>query len=83
MLEDREWWPPILIQLHKHWWVNYPPVLDSILAGLIAHTSSYMMLDKEAAVAIRTAAEKNMIDSIQNMGRLHEEAMAANKEKRG
>ena len=76
MEEIREWWPPILIQLHKHEWVNYPPVIDSILASLVSHTASYLILDKESGAAIRAAAVKSIIESVQNMDKLHEEAMA-------
>ena len=76
MNELHEWWPEILVQLHKHEWVNYPPAIDSILAGLISHTASYLILDKEAGAVIRAAASKSMIETIQSMDKLHNEAMA-------
>ena len=74
-METREWWPPILIQLHKHDWVNYPPVIDSILSALVSHTASYLILDKEAGSSVRAAAVKSIVEAVQNMDRLHEEAM--------
>jgi len=76
-----EWWPKILWDLHFVYipWkrpggpINYPPVTEAILSALLAHTSSYMLLDEKAAGAIRAAAVKSIIEAAQNMDRLHNE----------
>jgi hypothetical protein len=46
------------------------------MAGLAMHTMSYLLLDQPKAQALRGEVEKQMVDSIQNMSRLHDEAIA-------
>jgi hypothetical protein len=79
-----DWWPQILWRLHfTHipWHgggggnpVNYPPATDSILSALMAHTSSYLLLDQKAGAAIREEAVKSIVSAAQNMDRMHNEA---------
>jgi hypothetical protein len=80
-----DWWPLILWRLHftKIPWhggggggnpVNYPPATDSILSALMAHTSSYLLLDQKAGAAIREEAVKSIVSAAQNMDRMHNEA---------
>ena len=78
-----DWWPKSLWDLHfvhVPWKrpnpVNYPPPVESILSALLAHTSSYLLLDEKAALEIRTAAVKSIIEAAQAMERLHNEAVA-------
>ena len=80
-----DWWPKILWDLHFRvvpWKrpspVNLPIASEAILSALLAHTSSYLLLDKKAAEEIRAAAVKTIIETAQNMDRLHDEAVAAN-----
>ncbi len=75
-----DWWPKILWELHFRevpWKriekVNYPPPMEAILAALLAHTSSYLLLDKKAAEGIRVSAVKSIIEAASNMDRLHNE----------
>jgi hypothetical protein len=77
-----DWWPKSLWDLHfvQVPWkrpnpVNYPPPVESILSALLAHTSSYLLLDEKAALEIRTAAVKSIIEAAQAMERLHNEAV--------
>jgi hypothetical protein len=79
-----EWWPHILWKLHFTvipWHhggggnpVNYPPATDSILSALMAHTSSYLLLDQKAGAVIREQAVKTIIETAKNMDQLHEVA---------
>jgi hypothetical protein len=75
MFENRDWWPAILIQLHKHEWVNFPPAIDSIMSGLIVHSASYLLADQNAGAVIRAESVKAIVESAQSMDRLHDEAM--------
>ncbi len=79
-----DWWPLILWQLHftKIPWhgggggnpVNYPPATDAILSALLAHTSSYLLLDQKAGAAIRAEAVKSIVSAAQNMDKQHNQA---------
>jgi hypothetical protein len=81
-----DWWPLILWRLHftKIPWhgggggggnpVNYPPATDAILSALLAHTSSYLLLDQKAGAAIREEAVRSIISAAQNMDKLHNQA---------
>jgi hypothetical protein len=78
-----DWWPKILWDLHfrsvpweRHIIVNYPPPTEAILTALLAHTSSYLILDKKAAADIRAAAVKGIIEAATNLDRLHDEHVA-------
>jgi hypothetical protein len=75
MFENRDWWPAILTQLHKHEWVNFPPAIDSIMSGLIIHSASYLLADQNAGAVIRAESVKAIVESAQSMDRLHDEAM--------
>jgi hypothetical protein len=75
-----QWWPEILWELHFRvvpWKrpspVNYPPPVEAILAALMSHTSSYLLMDKKAAGEIRVAAVNSIIEAAKNMDRLHDE----------
>jgi hypothetical protein len=76
-----EWWPRMLWHLHfpprrpgpGPGPVNYPPALDSMLAAMLIHSASYMMLDKSAAQQIRSVAEQNLSRTAMSLSKLHEE----------
>lgn len=77
------WWPRLLWDLHYiprpypgPGPINYPPVVEAIMAGLAMHTMSYLLLDQPKAQTLRGEVEKQMVDSIQSMSRLHDEAIA-------
>jgi hypothetical protein len=78
------WWPKIIWDLHFFPRpkpeppnpVNYPPAIDDIMASLTMHTMSCLWLDQEAAVQVRDLAQKKMIDTVQNLSRLHDESIS-------
>ena len=77
------WWPKLLWDLHYiprpfpgPGPINYPPVTEAIMAGLAMHTMSYLLLDQKKAQELRGEVETEMVNNIQNMSRLHEEAVA-------
>lgn len=75
-----EWWPLMLWRLHYTITPfngtggnnprNFPPPIDSILSALLAHTSSYLMQNKEEAKVIRTAALNSIIKTAEGMKNL-------------
>jgi hypothetical protein len=77
-----DWWPLALWQLHftKIPWpgpgnpVNYPPAINAILSALLAHSSSYLLLDQKAGAAIRAEAVKSIASAAENMDKLHSES---------
>ncbi len=77
------WWPRILWDLHYIPRpggvnpVNYPPVVDDIMASLTIHTMSYLLLDQKAAQQYRSMAEEQIAQGARSMSRLHEEAAAS------
>lgn len=83
-----DFWPLILWQLHFRvipWHhegggnpVNYPPATEAILSALLAHTSSYLLLDQKAGAVIRSEAVKSIVETAQKMDKLHD---AENKKK--
>lgn len=80
------WWPRILWDLHymprPHGPgpINYPPVVEDIMASLTIHTMSYLLLNQNDAQQLRTVVEKQLTYSVQNMSRLHDEALAHKQE---
>src|SRR5215510_11615814 len=75
------WWPQLLWQLHFHprpWPgpgpINYPPIIEDILATLHVHTLSYLMMDQEAASQIRTVAERQLVHVADNLSTYHQES---------
>lgn len=79
-----EWWPRILWDMHfiQVPWkrpspINYPPAIDAILSALVAHTSSYMLLDEKVASEIRAASVKTIVETAKIMGKLHNEAVGS------
>jgi hypothetical protein len=83
-----EWWPKMLWQLHfpprrpgpGPGPINYPPAIDSMMGALLIHTSSYMLLDKQAAQQIRNHAEQSLARTAQSLSKLHEENVATAEE---
>ena len=82
-----EWWPQLLWRLHFPLKfppghgpgpgpVNYPPILNDILANLTIHTMSYLSLDQAQAQQLRTATEKRLVESVQNLSKAHDQAYA-------
>ena len=78
-----EWWPHLLWRLHFPLGiphpgpgpgpVNYPPIMNDILANLHIHTMSYLIMDKEACQQIRSVAEKRLTDAVRNLSKSHEQ----------
>ncbi|MBS1853128.1 MAG: hypothetical protein JST79_19685 [Acidobacteria bacterium] len=81
------WWPRLLWRLHFPIGggvnppnpVNYPPIIDQIMAGLHVHTMSYLMQDQKAAQEIRNIAEKQLGDAVRNLSKAHEENVGKRK----
>jgi len=48
-----------------------------MMAALVIHTSSYMLLDKAVAQQIRNQAEQTLSRTAQNLSKLHEESLSA------
>ncbi len=78
------WWPQLLWQLHfpvvKHPGggpgpINYPPVIEDIMANLHVHTMSYLMLDQNAAQQLRHSAEQQLVKSVGSLTKLHDQAV--------
>ena len=74
-----EWWPLMLWKLHfPHprpgpgpGPINFPIAIDDIMASLTIHSLSYMLMDKTAAQEVRNLAEKTIVDTAQNLSKLH------------
>lgn len=84
-----EWWPKLLWDLHfiprpfpGPNPVNYPPIIDDIMAGLHIHTMSYMMREQTAAQEIRKVAEQQLTFAVQNLHKFHEDAKQKSSMKR-
>jgi hypothetical protein len=60
--------------------INYPPVIEDMMASLTIHTMSYLLLDQKVAQQYRNTAEQQLAYSAQNMSKLHDEALARAKE---
>jgi hypothetical protein len=79
-----EWWPLMLWKLHfPHprpgpgpGPINFPIAIDDIMASLTIHSLSYMLMDKAAAQEVRNLAEKTIVDTAQNLSKLHANATA-------
>ena len=50
---------------------NYPPAIDHIMAGLMMHSLSYMLMDKAVAQEVRNLAEKTIADTAHHLSKLH------------
>lgn len=78
-----DWWPLILWKLHLPrpgpipgpGPINLPVAIDDMMASLTIHTMSYMMLDKAAAQELRNMAERALVNTAQNLSKLHEQAL--------
>src|ERR1700730_6255384 len=76
------WWPQLLWGLHFHprpWRggggpVNYPRIIEDIMASLHVDTLSYLMIDQEAAGQIRAVAEHRLASAADNLSAYHNEA---------
>ncbi len=73
------WWPKTLWDLHYIHVpgvgpINYPPVVEDIMASLTIHTMSYHLLDQKVAQQYRTMVEEQLANSVRNMSKLHSEA---------
>lgn len=74
-----EWWPQMLWKIHfPHprpgpgpGPVNYPPAIDHIMSGLMIHSLTYMLMDKAVAQDVRNMAEKTIVETAQNLSKLH------------
>jgi len=80
-----EWWPLMLWKIHypskrpgpSPGPINYPPAIDSIMAALTIHSLSYMLLDKNAAQSVREMAERTIVQTTQNLSKLHADALTS------
>lgn len=84
-----EWWPQLLWRLHfplglgPHKGggggspVNYPPIIDDIMANLHIHTLSYLSLDQASAKQIRVIAEKRLGEAVKSLSTLHDQSLKA------
>lgn len=81
-----EWWPRLMWQLHfplniPHGHgpgpgpVNYPPIMNDILANLHIHTMSYLILDRGTGEQIRQVAEKRLVEAVMNLSSAHDGAL--------
>jgi hypothetical protein len=75
------WWPQLLWGLHFHprpWPgpgpINYPPIIEDIMASLHVHALSYLMIDQGAANQIRTVAERRLMHAAENLSTYHKES---------
>jgi hypothetical protein len=83
-----DWWPRMLWSLHfpprrpgpGPGPINFPPAIDSMMAALMIHTSTYMLLDKAVAQQIRNQAEQTLSRTAQSLSKLHEESAPASEE---
>jgi hypothetical protein len=83
-----DWWPRMLWSLHfpprrpgpGPGPINFPPAIDSMMATLLIHTSSYMLLDKAVAQQIRNQAEQTLSRTALSLSKLHEESLSASEE---
>jgi len=76
------WWPQLLWDLHfqpRPWPgpgpVNYPPIIEHIMANLHVHTLSYLIMDQGAASQIRAVAEEQLKTAVKNLSTSHEKAV--------
>lgn len=75
------WWPRLLWDLHfvpRPWPgpVNYPPIMEDIMANLHIHTVSYLLLDQGVAQQIRSITEERLVDASRNLSKYHDQARA-------
>ncbi len=73
------WWPQLLWDLHfqpRPWPgpgpVNYPPIIDHIMANLHVHTLSYLIIDQEAGGHIRAVAELQLKNAVSALSTFHD-----------
>lgn len=76
------WWPQLLWDLHRVKGpgigpINYPPVIEDIMANLHIHTMSYLLQDQTAAQQIRSVTEQRLTHAVQNLSKVHDEAVKA------
>jgi hypothetical protein len=76
-----EWWPQLLWNLHFKprpgggpGPINLPTAVEDVMASLHIHTMSYLMQDQNAAKEIRSVAEKQLVQSVQNLDKAHQKA---------
>ena len=77
------WWPRIIWDLHQYPSpspINYPPVVEDIMSALAIHTFSYKLRDQGVAQQIRAMTEEQLSNSVRNMSKLHDEAVARGQE---
>ncbi len=79
------WWPVLLSDLlflprpfPGPGPMNNPQAVEDIMASLGIHTMSYMWLDQQAAQQLRNMVEQELVKTVQNLSRLHDEAVARN-----
>ena len=79
------WWPVLLSDLlflprpfPGPGPMNTPQAVEDIMASLAIHTMSYMWLDQQAAQQLRNMVEQELVKTVQNLSRLHDEAVARN-----
>jgi hypothetical protein len=76
-----EWWPQLLWNLHflprpggGPGPINYPPIVEDIMASLHIHTMSYMMRNQTAAGDIRKVVEQQLVQAVGNLDKAHQES---------
>src|SRR5262245_41235921 len=79
-----DWWPAMLWRIHFQpkrpgpgpGPINYPPAIDSMMATLVIHSLSYMILDQTAAQKVRDVAENALSGTAKQLHQYHVQSVS-------